>query len=72
MGAELFSAGVLPVRGADARRPQLHLVKTSPIPPAAPLPHVHDWRLLAVEYDDFGSVRMFECADCARVHYAPA
>jgi hypothetical protein len=31
--------------------------------------HVHQWRLVSIEYDDFGHVRMFECAECPEVRY---
>lgn len=32
--------------------------------------HVHEWRLQAVEYDDFGAVRLFECPGCGGVFYS--
>lgn len=44
-------------------------MSTLPQLPLRP-PHVHDWVLVEVEYDDFGAVRLYECRDCAEVHYA--
>ena len=45
-----------------------------PDPPGRPVvrlvpTHVHQWRLVSVEYDDFGQVRMFECVECPEVRY---
>lgn len=33
-------------------------------------PHVHSWELRAVELDNWGQVRLYECLGCARVRYA--
>lgn len=31
--------------------------------------HVHEWRLVVVEWDDFGSVQQWDCAGCGGVEY---
>lgn len=31
--------------------------------------HVHEWRLVAVEWDDFSSVQQWDCAECGTVEY---
>lgn len=37
--------------------------------PTATTIHVHEWLLVAVEYDDFGTVRAYECQSCSAVRY---
>jgi hypothetical protein len=32
-------------------------------------PHAHEWRLVAVEWDDFSSVQQWDCAECGTVEY---
>jgi hypothetical protein len=48
--------------------PAAELPEPSPSPVLRLVPrHVHQWRLMSVEFDDLGQVRMFECADCPEV-----
>lgn len=34
-----------------------------------PLPHQHEWRLVAVEYDDLLVVRELHCSACESTRY---
>ncbi|HET7683756.1 MAG TPA: hypothetical protein VFK34_08830 [Marmoricola sp.] len=50
--------------------PAAELPEPSPSPVLRLVPtHVHQWRLVSVEYDDFAQVRMFECTACPEVLY---
>ena len=46
-------------------------VPVAPRPPALQLvTHLHTWRLIADEYDEYGYVRLYECEVCEAVRYS--
>lgn len=50
------------------RTPTLRLVPQPTAPDLAA--HEHEWRLVAVDFDDLGpAVRVFECTGCRDVHH---